>query len=53
MKKKPILGLIGLALVAGGVLASCADVGLGLGMVVVGGVVLVGALVTGNVKLFG
>jgi uncharacterized protein (DUF983 family) len=54
-RKQPILGFLGLGLITIGVLWSCAGTASGwsYGLIVVGGLVLVIALFTGNVKLFG
>ena len=52
-KRKPWLGLVGLVLLLGGVFLSCQRVGWGVALGAVGGLVLIYALVTGNVTLFG
>ena len=52
--KKPILGFIGMLVMAGGLcVAMVGDTGFGMTVLVIGGVILVVALVTGNVKFLG
>lgn len=54
-RRRPIWGLVGLVLVVLGAVFACQGSysGIGYGLVVVGGMVLVVALFTGNVRLFG
>lgn len=54
-KKRPIWGLVGLVLIVLGIVFACQGSlsGVGYGLLVMGGIVLVAALFTGNVKLFG
>lgn len=52
-ERQPIWGLVGMVLVVLGIIVSVAGAGWGYALIVVGGLVLVVALFTGNVKLFG
>lgn len=52
-ERQPIWGLVGMVLVVLGIIVAVAGAGWGYALIVVGGLVLVVALFTGNVKLFG
>jgi len=52
-KKMPILGFIGLLLVVVGVIVACNNTGIGIGILMLGVVLLIYSLFSGNVKLLG
>lgn len=52
-QRKPWIGFAGMLLIIAGALLSCQEAGWGVAVVAVGGGVLIYALVTGHVKLFG
>ena len=52
-KKMPVLGFIGLLLVVVGLIVACNSPGIGIGILMLGVVLLIYSLFSGNVKLLG